>query len=107
MGLPVESTGEAKPMKDRSNPAALILTLEAIVMAVARAHVATFDEPGKQAFAKDIAANLDIICAELVAMAPVIGRGTTLAPAARKAAAARIRSEALELVKDFVADLIK
>jgi hypothetical protein len=101
--------GEPLPpqaMKDRSNVAALALTLEAIVMAVARAHVAKLDDAGKQTFAKEIAANVDTICAELVALAPVTGRGANLAPAAAKAAAARIRADAQELVKDFAADLV-
>jgi hypothetical protein len=96
----------AQPMKDRSNIAALAITLEAIVMALARAQIATFDEAGKAAFVEQLAANVETICSEIAVLAPVSGRNANLNASAAKAAAARIHRDALDLVKEFAADLV-
>ena len=96
----------AEPIKDRSNLAALAVTLEAIVMALARAHVATLDEAGREAFAREISGNVDAICHEVAALAPATGRSANLSISAAKASAARIHRDAQELVKEFEADLI-
>lgn len=96
----------AEAMKDRSNVAALAITLEAIVMTLARAHVATLDQAGRGSFAKEISDNVDAICNEVAALAPATGRSVNLSASAAKASAARIHRDALELVKDFTAELI-
>lgn len=96
----------AEAMKDRSNVAALAITLEAIVMTLARAHVATLDQAGRGSFTKEISDNVDAICNEVAALAPATGRSANLSASAAKASAARIHRDALELVKDFTAELI-
>jgi hypothetical protein len=96
----------AEAMKDRSNVAALAITLEAIVMTLARAHVATLDQAGRGSFTKEISESVDAICNEVAALAPATGRSANLSASAAKASAARIHRDALELVKDFTAELI-
>jgi len=95
-----------EPIKDRSNIAALAITLEAIVMALARARIATLDESGKAGFANEISANVDSICTEIAALAPAAGRNANLSAGAAKAAAARIHRDAVDLTKEFIADLL-
>lgn len=95
-----------EPMKDRSNVAALAVTLEAIVMTLARAHVATLDQAGKAAFAADISGKVDAICNEIAALAPAAGRSANLSAGAAKAAAARIHRDAQELAQDLTAELV-
>jgi hypothetical protein len=97
----------AEPIKDRSNIAALAITLEAIVMALARVQCATLDEAGKAGFAKEISANVDAICGEIAALAPAAGRSANLSSSAAKAAAARIHRDALDLSREFMADLLR
>jgi len=96
----------AEPIKDRSNIAALAITLEAIVMALARTQLATRDAAGKAEFATEMSANVDAICGEIAALAPTAGRNANLSASAAKAAAARIHRDALDLVREFAADLI-
>lgn len=96
----------AEAMKDRSNVAALAITLEAIVMTLARAHVAALDQAGRGSFTEEISDNVDAICNEVAALAPATGRSVNLSASAAKASAARIHRDALELVKDFTAELI-
>jgi hypothetical protein len=95
----------AESMKDRSNIAALAITLEAIVVALARAQVKALDATGKAGFADDVSANVEAICREIATLAPTAGRNANLSASAAKAAAARIHRDALDLVKEFNADL--
>jgi hypothetical protein len=106
MGLPAKIADAPKPMRDRSNLAAQVLVLEATVMALARAYSATLDVDAKSTFAKEIVANVDLICSEVIAQAPVTGRGANLAPGAAKAAAARLHADALELINDLADELV-
>lgn len=93
------------PMKDRSNVAALVVAIEAVVMSLAKAHVATLDAAAKAAFETDVGECLSLICSEIVAQAPVTGRGVSLAPAAAKAAAARIERDAQDLLAEYRIEL--
>lgn len=92
-------------MKDRSNIAALVLALEAVVMTLAKARVAGLDAAGKAAFQTDVSASLDLICGEVIAQAPVTGRGTSMAPAAARAAAMRIEQDARDLLTEYSLEL--
>lgn len=97
----------AEPIKDRSNIAALAITLEAIVMALARAQIATLDEAARAQFAREISGNVDMICGEIAALAPAVGRNANLSSSAAKAAVARIHRDALDLIKEYAADLLR
>ena len=92
-------------MKDRSNVAALVLVLEAIVGAIAKNHLAALNADAQAAFKADIAKNLDSITNEVIVQAPVTGRGASLAPAAARKAASRIQQDAPGLLADYLADL--
>ena len=102
-----DAGARARPaeMKDRSNLAALAVTLEAIVMALVRAHVSALDQAGRDSFVRAVAANVEVICREVAVMAPAAGRNANLSAGAAKASAARIHRDALDLVKEFEADL--
>ena len=105
MAKPPIPADDIPSMKDRSNVAALVLVLEAIVTAVAKSHIAGLNDAGKQACKADIAESLQTICGEVVASAPITGRGASLAPAAAKRAAGKIQEDAEGLLQDYLGDL--
>lgn len=103
--VPATATADIPSMKDRSNVAALVLVLEAIVTAVAKSHLATLDSSARAAFRAEISNNLGTICDEVVAQAPVTGNGARLAPKAAKLAASILKEKSEGLLDDYLGDL--
>jgi hypothetical protein len=92
--------------KDRTDPVAQTIAAEALTLALARVVLSGMSEDQKQAFAADVAAIAEQICAEVQAQAPAIGQPRGLSPDACNATAARIARDAQAHAKAHVEELI-
>jgi len=84
--------------KDRTDVVAQLIAAEAIALALAKRAIAGMSESERRALSDEVTAITDLICQEIAAQAPAIGRAKGLSTDAANAAAGRIGSEARAMV---------